>query len=488
MLSLYQISSAARIFLLCLLFMGLCAQLANLVVIYLINLRKNLFWRQMMEIALAFHFFVLTLSVAIVQINASGNLLSEVFPNLRLWVTMVPILAVPIILLEHRSTDLLAMACTLAGLPFMEQVFREQYAYLLIYSTAILFLRAMARFTLSREDLRHQLSRFSMKEAFDSFPEALAIAGQSGRIILMNKPMRALLEREQIVKRFAIEDLSAAFKRLCERDRRSDLLSLVKDLQLDRATEDLQSFHSGERVYRVSEEPFLLHGRPYRQIMAVDITREFGLLEDLLHNNLVLQSNNQQLEGLLENIEVVQTAKETYKLRNRIHDVLGQRLSILHMYLQQMDSEVAPPPVDELLPMLEDIVQDFTGREHKDPKLNLEHICNALELVGTKLHIEGELPTLPAVANVFLQIIREATTNAIRHGQATNIYIQLRDDEHFYYMDITNDGSVPPQTPQNLREGDGIGGMRFKLKEISGQVEIQTQPRFGLKIKAPKFL
>ena len=47
------------------------------------------------------------------------------------------------------------------------------------------------------------------------------------------------------------------------------------------------------------------------------------------------------------------------------------------------------------------------------------------------------------IKSILLQVIREASTNAIRHGNAKKIEVNAADNLESFCMTITNDGSIP---------------------------------------------
>ena len=75
----------------------------------------------------------------------------------------------------------------------------------------------------------------------------------------------------------------------------------------------------------------------------------------------------------------------------------------------------------------------------------------------------------------FLQIIREASTNATKHAQAHQVHVHLWQEESngcdIARMTISNDGSP---APVSYREGTGIPGMRHVAQNLGGSLEVHT--------------
>ena len=83
----------------------------------------------------------------------------------------------------------------------------------------------------------------------------------------------------------------------------------------------------------------------------------------------------------------------------------------------------------------------------------------------------GPLP--PAVARSLAWVVREGTTNVLRHASATTVQLALTRDDAGVTLTITNDGAPadPPAT------GSGLAGLSERLDEVGGT--LGSQPRDG---------
>ncbi len=111
------------------------------------------------------------------------------------------------------------------------------------------------------------------------------------------------------------------------------------------------------------------------------------------------------------------------RMRARVHDVIGQRLSILHRYLEEgrLDDE----SLEQIDPLLRSIAADLRSGGASEPAEQLGDIVHAFGLVSVQIDVEGALPEDARVAAAFLQIIREASTNATKHAQAHRVHVRL---------------------------------------------------------------
>ncbi len=80
-----------------------------------------------------------------------------------------------------------------------------------------------------------------------------------------------------------------------------------------------------------------------------------------------------------------------------------------------------------------------------------------------------------------LQIIREATSNAIRHGECRNITVTLADEQENIRLEITDDGKgFSPD--KALHSGLGIHNFRERAQELHAKLDIDSLPNHGARI------
>ena len=79
---------------------------------------------------------------------------------------------------------------------------------------------------------------------------------------------------------------------------------------------------------------------------------------------------------------------------------------------------------------------------------------------------------------------QEAITNAVRHGQATEVSITLDYCTDEIRMTISNNGSEPSEG--SIRKGLGMLGMEERLRVIGGQLHIHYDPSFEIHTIIPR--
>ena len=211
------------------------------------------------------------------------------------------------------------------------------------------------------------------------------------------------------------------------------------------------------------------------EIITFDITEEYKLHQKLNGQNKKLKENNKKILLSIDNIEELEKEKNLLKLKNKYHDILGQNLSILQQYLNK--ENISQENFEEIKFMIQKMFIDIEDTD--DTNANLENLIKIHKKNGTDIIIDGKLPQNKETAKVFFEIIREATTNAIRHAGSSKVFVNIKETLEETYMIITNDGRKPNEF---ITENQGIKDMRRKVKKLGGMFYISTVPEFSVNI------
>ena len=211
------------------------------------------------------------------------------------------------------------------------------------------------------------------------------------------------------------------------------------------------------------------------EIITFDITEVYKLHQKLNEQNKKLKENNKKILLSIDNIEELEKEKNLLKLKNKYHDILGQNLSILQQYLNK--ENITQENFEEIKFMIQKMFIDIEDTD--DTNTNLENLIKIHKKNGTDIIIDGKLPQNKKVAKVFFEIIREATTNAIRHAGSSKVFVNIKETLEETYMIITNDGR---KSNEFITENQGIKDMRRKVEKLGGMFYISTVPEFSVNI------
>ena len=190
---------------------------------------------------------------------------------------------------------------------------------------------------------------------------------------------------------------------------------------------------------------------------------------------------------LAENTRVA----ERVRIARELHDLVGHHLTALSLNLEvasHTSDGKTKTHVDRagsiarlLLSDVREVVSDMRAEEQVDLREAIRELASGVPEPTIHLEIPDSLSlTDPKRAQILLRCAQEVITNAVRHARAENLWISLNADENGLRLEAVDDGRGTVE----LLPGNGISGMRERIKEIGGRLEIMTRPNSGFRINA----
>ena len=167
-------------------------------------------------------------------------------------------------------------------------------------------------------------------------------------------------------------------------------------------------------------------------------------------------------------------------MKARVHDIIGQRLSILHRYLE--DENPDSDTLEEIIQLLNHVIDDLNHEENPEKQAELDSIIDAFHLIDVTIDISGALPENPELAGVYVRIIREAITNAVKHAQASVVSLVFGEQTDRHVLTISNNGLIPKHT---IQEGTGFPSMRKAAQSVGGSFTVSSNAPFTIKVVVP---
>ena len=203
--------------------------------------------------------------------------------------------------------------------------------YLLIGDAAFFVFRVGAALTLDVRAGRRSVSRLSIIDSIRALPEGVICADDEGRILFMNESMRSCLTAlgfagDLAETRGVWDDLEEMANKA---EGGADAV-LPEGIRLEISPDETRLFMR-DRVR--------LGHKEYRRMVAFDVTEEESINSDIERMNHFLDVANTELVAAVENAREVSRNKAILRMRSRVHDTVGQRLSILHRYLEDDDPD-----------------------------------------------------------------------------------------------------------------------------------------------------
>jgi len=89
--------------------------------------------------------------------------------------------------------------------------------------------------------------------------------------------------------------------------------------------------------------------------------------------------------------------------------------------------------------------------------------------------------------SVIAKKVREALSNVARHAQATQVKVKVREVGHDVSLTIRDDGvGFDPMhfsIASGNEQGLGLLGMRERVEQCQGSIEIESEPHAGTRIR-----
>lgn len=402
-----------------------------------------------------------------------------------LWINAAIVIYGVVLMVHYRRPVMLVeLLLVAAATPPAVCVMGPAWTAVLVAEAAFFLFRSIAALLMDVRNRQEDITAFSTIETINVIPVGILYLDPKGRPLLMNRCMRKnLLELHMPTD---LRDMSGTWSSLRQ------LGMQPPERSKDRALIDLGRFGEDRAVVEVSpseirlfaRDAVMVSGRPFERVIGLDVTEYAHAYDRLVQANHLLELAGQELQTQIEEVKKVADNAAYLRMRARVHDVIGQRLSILHRYLEEgrLDDE----SLEQIDPLLRSIAADLRSGGASEPAEQLGDIVHAFGLVSVQIDVEGALPEDARVAAAFLQIIREASTNATKHAQAHRVHVRLwretSEDGAVARMTVSNDGAL---APVSYREGTGIPGMRHVAQDLGGCLEIHAAPPFTLAVSIP---
>jgi signal transduction histidine kinase len=182
---------------------------------------------------------------------------------------------------------------------------------------------------------------------------------------------------------------------------------------------------------------------------------------------------------------------ERVRISRDLHDLVGHHLTALTLNLEvasHLTTDKAKEHVDQaatvarlLLSDVREVVSDMRRDDRVDLRQALEMLAEGVPELQVHLDIpEAQASADPRRAQILLRCAQELITNTARHASASNLWITLETGRDGLSLRARDDGRGATE----LMPGNGLNGMRERLKELGGRLDIATRPGAGFQVRA----
>jgi PAS domain S-box-containing protein len=208
-----------------------------------------------------------------------------------------------------------------------------------------------------------------------------------------------------------------------------------------------------------------------------------------------LRDSREQLRALAAYLQSVREEERT-RIARQVHDELGQTLTVLKMDLAWLDKKMAEVSDSDDLQQFEEKLKELRRQvdaiiatvrkiatELRPPMLDDLGLEAAVEWqlqefekrTGIKCRFSSSLKHVdlgPDRATAMFRIFQETLTNIVRHAEATQVNIQLREEGDKLVLEVQDNGRGMAGRELSGTRSLGLLGMRERATMLDGEVNI----------------
>lgn len=235
-------------------------------------------------------------------------------------------------------------------------------------------------------------------------------------------------------------------------------------------------------------------------------TKEFNeLRDDSAQISQWLEEKNQSLLHNQDYEVNLATLNERNRISKELHDSIGHLLSRSLLQVGAMitisKDEVMKEGLSDLKESLSDGMDQIRSSIHNmydesiDLYLHIERLTKEFTFCSINYDYDIKNPPSISLKHSFIAITKEALANIMKHSNATQVTLLLREHPAMYQLIIQDNGVLDNQARkslekafeiQNYEEGMGLRNIIDRVKAFDGNINITMEHGFKLFISIPK--
>ncbi|MDT0445341.1 sensor histidine kinase [Streptomyces johnsoniae] len=218
-----------------------------------------------------------------------------------------------------------------------------------------------------------------------------------------------------------------------------------------------------------------------------------------------LRTRARDLERERDQRAALAVAAERARISREMHDVVAHGLSVIVIQAQGAAAALHDAPaeseaaLDAIVGIGRDSLADMRrvlaavgetdGNWHPPPGLSqLESLLATVERAGTpvRLRVRGDPSALPAAVDLSAyRIVQEALTNTIKHaGEGATADVTVSYGRGEVSVEVRDDGRAAPSIVSEDGGGNGLHGMRERVRLLNGRFSAEACPGGGYVVRA----
>ena len=182
---------------------------------------------------------------------------------------------------------------------------------------------------------------------------------------------------------------------------------------------------------------------------------------------------------------------ERVRIARELHDLVGHHLTALTLNLEVATHLVNGKALEHvqqahsLAKLLLADVREVVSDMREDDKVDLAAALRTLAEGVPEPRIHLDVPealsmTDPLQAQVLLRCAQEMITNSVRHARARNLWIRLQWGAEGIALIARDDG----RGADKVDAGNGLNGMAERLRQLGGELTVESSPGAGFSLQA----
>jgi signal transduction histidine kinase len=185
--------------------------------------------------------------------------------------------------------------------------------------------------------------------------------------------------------------------------------------------------------------------------------------------------------------------EERERIAREIHDGVAQDLAFILQQGRRLAAEPgAPRRLDSLVIAAERALDECRHAIAALARGGDEQLAEALTLTAVETagregaevetRIAGDVTVTAVIQEALLRVAREAIINAVRHGRAGTVQIELRTDP-LLQLEVTDDGSgFDVERAMSAPGRMGLRSMQARINAVGGELDIRSRPGQGTRV------
>jgi signal transduction histidine kinase len=199
-----------------------------------------------------------------------------------------------------------------------------------------------------------------------------------------------------------------------------------------------------------------------------------------------------ELDAYWRDHATVAVFEERRRMARELHDGLAQELAFIRSQTAAMASGMPLPEMvghvataaeralEESRRAIETLAGGLSTPLHEAIRTAAEEVAAR---DGVQVQVDVQPRSIPpTVAEALVRVVREATGNAVRHGEPRCVTVQLECDNRCLRLTITDDGRG--FAPDRVRHGFGLRSMRERVEALGGWLDVHSEEGMGTTVEA----